>query len=84
MACALMQQGGNAAAEGKLRECLRDHPKAPIPDTLVNLIACMMQQNKPVQEYVGQMQQQYPTHTFCSGLERVTVAFDREAVKYKV
>ena len=84
MAVALMQKGDFAAAEGKLDECLRDHPEAPIPDTLVNLIACLVQQNKPVETYVSQMKQQYPTHAFCVGLDRVNGAFDREAIKYKV
>ena len=84
MSCALMQQGDYEKAEGKLEECLRDHPETPIPDTLINLICCLVQQNKPAQEYVSQMKQQYPGHAFCSGLERVTTAFDRESIKYKV
>ena len=82
-ACALMQSGDYVGAEAKLQECLRD-AEAPIPDTFVNLIACGVQQNKSVAEYVGQMQQHYPTHSFCAGLERVTAAFDRESVKYQV
>lgn len=84
MACALMQKGDYAAAEGKLQECLRDHPESPIPDTLVNLIACLVQQNKPADNYVEQMKQEYPTHSFSVGLDRVMGAFDREAIKYKV
>ena len=83
MACALMNQGDFAAAEGKLQECLRDHPEVPIPDTLVNLVCCLVQQNKQADQFIGQMQQAYPTHDFCAGLERVTTAFDREAIKYK-
>jgi coatomer protein complex subunit epsilon len=84
VACALMQQGDYSGAEQKLEECLRDHPEQPLADTLVNMICCSVQQNKPADEYVGQMQQQYPSHSFCGGLERVTAAFDREAVKYHV
>lgn len=83
MACALMNQGDFASAEGKLQECLRDHPEVPIPDTLVNLVSCLTQQNKAADPLIIQMQQAYPTHEFCVGLERVTTAFDREAIKYK-
>ncbi|GAX25448.1 hypothetical protein FisN_1Hh404 [Fistulifera solaris] len=83
MACAYMNQGDFAAAEGKLQECLRDHPEVPIPDTLINLVCCLVQQNKPADQFIGQMQQTYPNHDFCAGLERVVTAFDREAIKYK-
>lgn len=84
MACALMQQGDFGAAEEKLQECLRDHSDIVIADTLVNMIGCCVQQNKPVDDYVSQMKQQYPAHHFCAGLDRVTAAFDREAIKYHV
>jgi coatomer protein complex subunit epsilon len=83
MACALMQQGDFVAAEDKLQECLRDH-ETPVADTLVNLISCSVQQNKSGDQYIGLMKEQYPSHSFCAGLDRVTAAFDREAVKYKV
>jgi len=84
MACALMQSADYGAAEEKLQECLRDFSETIIPDTLVNLIACSIQQSKPVDNYVAQMKQQYPSHSFCAGLDRVTAAFDREAIKYHV
>ena len=84
MACAMIQKGDFAGAEGKLQECLRDHPEVPIPDTLVNMIVCLVQQNKSPDEMVGLMKQQYPSHAFCVGLDRVVGAFDREAIKYKV
>jgi len=86
LACALMQQGDYAAAEMKLQECVRDHSELVLPDTLINLIACGVQQNKlaEVDAHVAQMKQQYPQHPYCAGLDRVTAAFDREAVKYKV
>lgn len=84
MACALMQQGDFSGAEQKLEECVRDHPETPMADTLLNLICCSVHQNKSANDYVAQMKQQYPTHAFLSGLDRVTSAFDREAVKYKV
>lgn len=83
-ACALLQQGNAAAAEEKLNECIRDFSEVPIPDTLINMIVCLAQQNKPASEYVAKMQQQYPAHPFCSNFERVSGAFDREAIKYKV
>jgi len=84
MAAALMQQGDFSGAEQKLQECLREHGEIPCPDTLVNLICAQVHQNKSPQEYVQKMQMEYPNHTFCTGLERVTQAFDRESIKYKV
>jgi coatomer protein complex subunit epsilon len=83
MATALMQQGDFSAAEEKLQECLRDH-ETPVADTLINLISCSVQQSKSADQYIGEMKQQYPSHAFCAGLDRVTAAFDREAVKYMV
>lgn len=84
LACALMQQGDFVLAEEKLQESLRDHVEVALPDTLINLIVCLVQQNKPVNDVIQQMRQIYPTHSFCGGLERVTAAFEREAIKYKV
>lgn len=90
-AVSLMLQGDFATAEAKLQECLRDYSDvAVIPDTLVNLVVCTVHNaagvNKmaTVQSYVGQLQLQFPSHPFLAGLDRVTSAFDREAVKYKV
>jgi coatomer subunit epsilon len=91
-AAALMLQGDYATAESKLQECLRDYSDvAVIPDTLVNLVVCTVHNanaanNKmaTIQGYVGHMQQQFPSHPFLAGLDRVTSAFDREAIKYKV
>jgi coatomer subunit epsilon len=85
VACALMQQGDYATAEEKLIECLRDFPsETSIPDTLVNLIGCSVQQNKPFKDYVSQLQNQNPTHGLCASIGRVNAAFDRESVKYKL
>lgn len=86
MACALLQQGDYAAAEDKLQECLRDHGEVTSlrPETIVNLICASVHQQKPVDAYLLQMQSEYPAHPFCAGLQRVTSAFEREAVKYKV
>lgn len=84
-ATALMQQGEFGAAEAKLQEALTDHSaQYMIPDTLINLICCCAQQKKSTADYLVQMQQLFPLHPFCAGLERVTAAFDREAVKYQV
>jgi coatomer protein complex subunit epsilon len=86
MACALLQQGDYAGAEDKLLECLRDHASDASlkAETLVNLICAGTHQHKAVDEHVRQMQLEYPNHPFCAGLSRVTSAFEREAVKYKV
>lgn len=84
MACALLQQGDYVGAQQKLEECLKDHPEVVLPDTILNLITALVQQNLPVDAYVTQMKQQYPTHPFCAGLDRFVGAFEREAVKYKV
>ena len=79
-----------AQAEAKLQECLRDFSEvAVIPDTLINLIVCNVHTGSAskmpaIQGYVGQMQAQFPSHPFLAGLDRVTSAFDRESIKYKV
>lgn len=91
-AAASMLQGDFVTAEAKLQECLRDFSEvAVLPDTLVNLIVCSVHNsantgNKmpTIQGYVGQMQEQFPSHPFLAGLDRVTSAFERESVKYKV
>lgn len=84
MAAGLMLQGEYAAAETKLQECLRDFNEVVIPDTLVNMIVCSVQQNKSPDEFLGQLKSQFPTHPFNAGFDRVVSAFDRESIKYKV
>jgi tetratricopeptide (TPR) repeat protein len=84
MACALLQQGDYAGAEQALEECLREQSEIRLPDTLINMICATTHQNKSADQYVGQMQLEFPAHPFCAGLERVTAAFEREAIKYKV
>ena len=85
MAVGFMLQGDYDNAQSKLEECIRDFSDvAVIPDTLVNLIVCNVQQNKPADELVAQMKDQFPAHPFCANLDRVVSAFDREAIKYKV
>ena len=84
MAAGLMMQGEYAAAETKLQEFLRDFNEVVIPDTLVNMIVCNVQQNKSPDEYIGKLKTQFPTHPFNAGLDRVTAAFERESIKYKV
>ena len=84
MAAGLMMQGEYGAAETKLQECLRDFNEVVIPDTLVNMIVCNVQQNKSPDEFIGKLKTQFPTHPFNAGLDRVTGAFERESIKYKV
>ena len=84
MAAGLMMQGEYTAAEAKLEECLRDFNEVVIPDTLVNMIVCSVQQNKSPDEFVGKLKNQFPMHPFNAGLDRVLSAFDRESIKYKV
>lgn len=85
-ACALISNGNYNEAEMKLQECINDHNETSSPDTLVNLITSYVHQNKMTLAYqiVDELQTKYPNHPFHSGLERVTSAFDREAIKYKV
>lgn len=85
-ACALISAGNYAGAETKLQECLNDHLDTGCADTLVNLITVYIHQNKVQQAYqtVQELKMNYPNHPFHAGLERVTSAFDREAIKYKV
>lgn len=93
LATALAMQGDYAAAETKLQEALRDFAEIqPQHDTLVNLIAVYYQLNQTAQanamlQQLSQENRTSPTQvstTFCSSLERVNAAFDREATKYKV
>mmetsp|Transcript_21302 Transcript_21302/g.27510 ORF Transcript_21302/g.27510 Transcript_21302/m.27510 type:complete len:294 (+) Transcript_21302:92-973(+) len=84
-AVGLMSQGDFAGAQSKLEECLRDFSEVVmIPDTLINLITCTVQQNKSADELVSQMKDQFPAHSFCAGLDRVVSAFERESIKYRV
>ncbi|GKY97793.1 hypothetical protein MPSEU_000737500 [Mayamaea pseudoterrestris] len=85
VACALMQHDDYAGAEFKLQECIKDFAEfKTMPDTLINLICCSMQQAKPATAVVLELQSKFPQHPYTVGLERVVQAFDREAVKYKV
>lgn len=85
VACALMQQGDYVGAEMKLQECIKDFAEfKTMPDTLINLICCTIQQNKPASAAVQEMKTKFPKHPYTAGLERVVQAFDREALKYMV
>jgi hypothetical protein len=84
MAAGLMMQGDYAAAETTLEECLRDFNEVVIPDTLINMVVCNVQQNKSPDQYLGKLKEQFPLHPFNSGFDRVVSAFDRESIKYKV
>jgi len=82
MACAQMQGGNYVEAEQKLTQA-RDEFSADDADTLVNLIVASQYQHKPIGEYVAALKQQYPTHFLSLGLDTVSGAFDREAIKYR-
>ena len=85
MAVGFMLQTDYESAQSKLEECIRDFSDvAVIPDTLINLIVCNVQQSKPTADLVSQMKDQFPAHPFCANLDRVVSAFDRESIKYKV
>lgn len=83
-ACSLMSQGNYAEAEQRLQECLQEFPENIIPDTLINLVVCSQHQQKDVGSYLAQMKSRYPSHPFCTGVERVQAAFGREMGKYKI
>lgn len=83
MACAQMQGGNFPEAERKLQQA-REEFGADDADTLVNLIVASQYQHKPVGDYVAVLKQQYPTHFLSQGLDTVSGAFDREAIKYRV
>ena len=91
LAAALAVQGDFAAAETKLQEALKDFAEIqPQHETNVNLIAVLHQQNKKaeaagvVETLLGTTQPNATSSDFQEGFHRVTAAFDREAVKYKV
>jgi coatomer subunit epsilon len=92
LASALAVQGDYAAAETKLNEALRDYAEIqPQHETILNLIAVYQQQNKVaeaaqlVEELLAQSSPATPVSlAFAENLHRVTAAFDREAIKYKV
>jgi len=91
LASALAVQGDYAAAETKLQEALKDFAEVqPQHETHINLVAVLHQQNKKaeaaavVDELMGTTKPTSTSLAFKEGLQRVTTAFDREAVKYKV
>lgn len=82
MACAQMQGGNYAEAERKLAQA-REEFGADDADTLVNLIVASQYQHKPVDDYVETLKRQHPTHFLSMGLDTVSGAFAREAIKYR-
>lgn len=91
LAAALAVQGDYAAAETKLTEALKDFGEIqPQHETYTNLIAVLHQQNKKaeaaamVETLLGSTLPNATSLAFKEGLQRVTAAFDREAIKYKV
>lgn len=88
-ACGHLQSGEYNNAEKRLEECLSEfggenNNDTMIADTYINMIVACTHQGKSIDQYVTQMKQFYPNHTFCTGLDRVLGAIDREAVKYQV
>ena len=91
LATALAIQGDYAAAETKLREALNDFSEIqPQHETQINLISALQQQNKGaeaaamVEEVLSTTRPSATSLHFAEGFQRVTAAFDREAIKYKV
>lgn len=91
LASALAVQGDYAAAETKLQEALKDFAEIqPQHETQINLVAALHQQNKKaeaaavIDELMGTTKPTSTSLAFKEGLQRVTTAFEREAVKYKV
>ena len=84
-ACAYCIMGDYQEAESKLMDCKREFGPSPHQaDTLINLIVCCQYLNKPSDEYIQELKESFPSHSFVAALERVEGAFAREAVKYKV
>jgi coatomer protein complex subunit epsilon len=83
MACAYMQGGKYAEAENKLDQARNEFGATDV-DTLVNTIVVLQYQQKPADQFIIALKQQYPNHFLAQGLDTVQGAFDREAVKYRV
>jgi coatomer protein complex subunit epsilon len=83
MACAYMQGGKYAEAEGKLEQARAEFGATDV-DTLVNTIVVLQYQQKPADQFIMALKQQHPNHFLAQGLETVQGAFDRESVKYRV
>ena len=91
---AYMVQGNATAAESKLQECQRDFQEEMTPlqksETLINSCTVTYQQPvksmvdgpKLVQEILTSATPTYSSIQFQSNYERVTMAYDREAVRY--
>lgn len=86
VSCALLIGTNYNSAELKLKECLMEHTETVCADTYVNLITTYVHQNKMKEAYetLNELQSKYPFHPYHSGIERITTAFDREAIKYAV
>ena len=94
-ACTYLTKGQYNEAEQKLVECINEYHSTTStaeggntssPDTFINLITAYVQQNKMKESYqtLEQLKLYYPTHPYHAGMERITTAFDRETLKYKV
>lgn len=97
LSIAFMVEGNATAAEGKLQECLRDFSNSkdemtPLQksETLINLCSVTYQQPSKsmvdgpnmVQDILTLQPPTYSSMQFKTNYERVTMAYDREAVRY--
>eukprot|EP00542_Grammatophora_oceanica_P021132 CAMPEP_0194032446 /NCGR_PEP_ID=MMETSP0009_2-20130614/5383_1 /TAXON_ID=210454 /ORGANISM="Grammatophora oceanica, Strain CCMP 410" /LENGTH=292 /DNA_ID=CAMNT_0038672893 /DNA_START=64 /DNA_END=942 /DNA_ORIENTATION=+ len=71
-------------AETSLIECRKEFPDQLNADTLINLVVCQQHQGKDPSAGIMELKQTFPSHPYCQALDRVTGAFERESLKYKV
>lgn len=83
-ACANMLTGNFNEAESRLLACVQEYPESIMADTLINMVVCCQHLQKPMGDYMNQLQTKFPLHPFCANVQRVQAAFDREAGKYRV
>ena len=83
LASALMHMGRFDEAEKQLIDAASKGPNDP--DTLVNLIACYEQMNKPadiINRYINQLKTAAPTHAYVKSLATIEGAFDRASTQF--
>lgn len=85
MAAAHAVQGDYEAAETKLQMGIADFSELPQPETVVNTVSINTHLSKPYDvNAILSDKKSYTSLQFAEGWNRVTTAFDREAVKYKL
>lgn len=78
LAAANMKMGRWEEAETDLQDALKKDDKDP--DTLANLVACMLHLGKPHGRHLTQLKMQAPSHPLLSRLTAAEEAFDRAAL----